>query len=68
MADQLQPSRARLTPAAMTLLSRQNAWTARVAREAGCLKLAERCAKAAVYYRNRRAVATQPERARRRVA
>lgn len=65
MADQLRPSAPRLTPAELTLLSRQSASTARAARDAGCLHLAERCAKAAVYYRDRRAAPSRASRAAR---
>lgn len=69
MADQLRPSAAKLTPAALTLLSRQNASMARLAREARCPTIAKRCAKAAVYYRDRRAAPSREARAaRRRVA
>ena len=50
MADrQLRPSAARLAPAELTLLSRQNASIARIAREAGCPAIARRAARAAVY-------------------
>jgi hypothetical protein len=62
MADQLNPSKPRLTPAELTTLSRQNAQMARLAREAGCLRIADSAARAAVYYRERRA---QPSRATR---
>jgi hypothetical protein len=65
MADQHRPSAARLTPAELTLLSRQNAAMARIAREGGCPVIARRCARAAVYYRDRRAVPARAARAAR---
>lgn len=69
MADrQLRPSAARLAPAELTLLSRQNASIARIAREAGCPAIARRAARAAVYYRDRRAALPRPARADRRRA
>jgi hypothetical protein len=65
MADQFRPTAPRLTPADLTLLSRQSASTARVARAAGCGHLADRCARAAVYYRDRRAAPSRVARAAR---
>jgi hypothetical protein len=66
MADQLRPSAARLGPADLTLLSRQNAAVARLAREAECPTIAARSARAAVYYRDRRASVTRADREARR--
>jgi hypothetical protein len=65
MADQLKPSAARLTPAELTLLSRQNASIARIAREGGCPTIAKRAGRAAVYYRDRRAAPSRAARAAR---
>jgi hypothetical protein len=64
VADQLKRT-PRLTPAELTLLSRQSASTARVAREAGCMHIAARCARRAVYYRDRRAAPSRAARAAR---
>jgi hypothetical protein len=66
MPEKLGAPAPRLSPAELTLLSRQNAATARVAREAGCPGVASRAARRAVFYRDRRAAATAPERAERR--
>lgn len=65
MADQLRPSAARLTPAELTLLSRQNASIARIAREGACPTIAKRAARAAVHYRDRRAAPSRAARAAR---
>jgi hypothetical protein len=65
VADQMRPSAPRLTPAGLTLLSRQNARMARLAREAGCPAIARRAARAAVYYRDRRAAPSRAARAAR---
>jgi hypothetical protein len=65
MADQPRQGAARLTPADLTLLSRQNASYARTARAAGCPRIAARAAKAAVYYRDRRAAPSRDARAMR---
>lgn len=65
MPDKLKPSAARLTPAELTLLSRQNASIARIAREGACPTIAKRCARAAVYYRDRRAASSRAARAAR---
>jgi hypothetical protein len=65
MADRLRPSAARLTPAALTLLARQSASTARAARSQGAPDVARAAARRALYYRDRRAVSS---RGRRRAA
>jgi hypothetical protein len=64
MADKLRPA-PQLTPAELTLLSRQSASIARIAREGECPTIARRAARRAVYYRDRRAAPSREARAAR---
>jgi hypothetical protein len=65
MPEKLGAPAPRLTPAELTKMSRQNAATARTARAAGCTHLAARCARRALYYRDRRAAPSRAARAAR---
>lgn len=61
--DRLQPSAARFTPAELTELARAAAEASRAERDAGRGETAERCARRARYYRDRRALPARQARA-----
>jgi hypothetical protein len=65
MPEKLGPPVPRMGPAELTLLSRQNAATARDALAAGCPRIARRAARRAVFYRDRRAAPSRAARAAR---
>lgn len=64
MEGKLRPSAPRLTAAELAVLARQNAATARAARQAGAPGVAARCDRAAAYYRDRAALASRARRGR----